>query len=288
MKPLDPSERFTAFRTAVIVAGVVAVLEIVTAILEQEILGASVLMLVRGVHVGICVLALSALVIRRETVSQAFLTAIMLVVVVPLFVVVWMAQAERTSAGLVWSLFLGEKVVVLAIPELALQPLWLGFVLIVGFVLETVIQTAGLRGSLTPGEPWMTMAVGGVAMLLLLHRMQRLAAERAAARSLGHAEALARLTRTLLAIRDLANTPLQTLEWSAKLLRAPNVDVARVAARMDRALERLRTLRTLLDRYEPELAWQDGDESLDSTEILACGMGLHGQTGRRTTGPLEH
>jgi hypothetical protein len=71
-----------------------------------------------------------------------------------------------------------------------------------------------------------------------------------------------------LAVRDLANTPVQTLEVLRGLLLKPDADLPMIEQRMTRALDRLNELGDLLARYETAAVPMRAVGSLDSLKLL--------------------
>jgi hypothetical protein len=75
------------------------------------------------------------------------------------------------------------------------------------------------------------------------------------------------LARMSLAVRDLANTPLQTLELTLELLRRSDADPT-IVERLSRSLQRLRRLNELLASYEQDVVWTARQESFDAVRVL--------------------
>jgi hypothetical protein len=150
--------------------------------------------------------------------------------------------------------------------------LQLGAVLIVLFAVETgalaLLSHLAGRHEVVAGEPWVTLAYALIAFGLLVDRVRRQRAEERAVCAQARSDEMARLARMALALRDLANTPLQTLRVNAALLRERPVDGV-VMARIERALDRMCELNRILARWESAARWAPGDESFDPLEVLA-------------------
>ena len=120
----------------------------------------------------------------------------------------------------------------------------------------------------THGEPWMTIVYAGVAATLLALRVRRRAMMQDLATARAERDALARVARLCLAVRDQANTPLQTLEISTVLLgRMP--DATPLTPRMSRALARLRDLLGLFAVTERWRHTADIDPAADLAHEVA-------------------
>jgi hypothetical protein len=69
-------------------------------------------------------------------------------------------------------------------------------------------------------------------------------------------------------VRDLANTPLQTVELSVAMLRRQAPHLGSIIDRIERALDRLRLLSTTLSQYEEGHPSPATAASLDSPAIV--------------------
>ena len=77
-----------------------------------------------------------------------------------------------------------------------------------------------------------------------------------------------RLARTFLALRDFTNTPLQTIELAANIVRQRCPDVAPVIDRIDRCIDRLYRLNHAFSVYESQIEWTDEEVSPDPTALV--------------------
>jgi hypothetical protein len=83
------------------------------------------------------------------------------------------------------------------------------------------------------------------------------------------ARALQRLARMALAVKDMANTPLQTLESSVDMLERDLVPAQKNSlARIRRSARRLRQLDRMLDPYVAQVHWSNEDESFDPLAVI--------------------
>ena len=178
----------------------------------------------------------------------------------------------------------GHKAMLLAIGIIA-PPVWLGAFSIAVVTLGAILQTTLLTAGAVPfgGEPLVTCAIAGVAAGLLVMRTRARAAQRALAISRAEAMAAERLATTCLAIRDLANTPLQTLTSSTSLLELREGADLELVARMKRALGQLEHLNEILAAEEAQVRvdWRHL-ETFDPWQELAKRLGPAGQPGDRS------
>jgi hypothetical protein len=180
---------------------------------------------------------------------------------------VWAGAEAQSRLGDVsepyHALVVSMLMVAILTPSVSLGAVW-----ITAFSLLPIVETwtwpADFVRQLPTGEPWLSTAFGVAAMGILLYnrRSVRLARELSAVK--GERLAAERVARMALSVRDLANTPLQTLTSGLSLLRMGQAPVAAVLDSMERALAKLSVLRRALGRFEQHLEWRPQDESFDS------------------------
>jgi hypothetical protein len=223
--------------------------------------------------VGVVLLAF--LFARRKTVTVWVCAAVFLINTASVATTLFVVNQQLAENALRWAPFqpnkLGALVVALLAPEA-----WVGVISIAAYVVAPLIQLAtfspAIRAKLAVGEPWATIGFGAFALALLVYHLHRLELERRMTAAYADAVAKERLARALLAVRDLSNTPLQTIELSLALLRAvgPKDERAHASAfdRVERALRSLRDLNRLLSERVDQVNWNPDHESFDSVERL--------------------
>jgi hypothetical protein len=185
--------------------------------------------------------------------------------------VVWLSNADYARSQAHWVPFqvnrLGMVTVALLTPRL-----WVGLLGIGGYagsaLLEWFLFDPAVRQRLDASAPWAVVAYALFAVVLLVVATRRLdMLERSLAVEAG-AIALERRARTVLAVRALTNTPLQTIGAQTALLglRHPELDSELTAIR--RAMARLHDINQVLARYEGSVRWGPGDIALDPLAIL--------------------
>jgi hypothetical protein len=208
---------------------------------------------------------------RRAHASRRGAAAAFLVDAAALIALLWHGNAHWALLGARWAPFqankLGAFIVGLLTPEL-----WVGVVAILGYGLSAVLQWSlfapEVRASLAVGEPAITLVFMAFGLALLVQSLRRFALERRLVRRQEEAVTLERLARALLAVRDLTNTPVQTIEFTAALLRARNPELGPALERLDRAIASLHELNHVLADYEADVEWHPGGESFDAREVL--------------------
>lgn len=71
---------------------------------------------------------------------------------------------------------------------------------------------------------------------------------------------LRNMARAFLQLRDLMNTPLQTMEFSVAILRSGPGDEKTIVRRMENALLQMRRINLALAQYEKHIDWQQNDD----------------------------
>lgn len=214
---------------------------------------------------------LVTLLTRRERPSLRLAHASFLLNVLGVLVALWFVNIAFAESGRRWVPFQSNKLGMLAVALLAPE-LWVGIVCIGSYVSAALVQMAALgpevRSRFALGEPWATIAIGAFSMILLAHHLKRLALEREVARA--HAEVLTaqKFTKVLLAVRDLSNTPLQTIMFAAATARAKHPDLEPIMALVDRALRTLQHLDERLREQEAALEWTTNEESFDPMKVI--------------------
>lgn len=227
-------------------------------------------------HMIACVaanLVLFALLLVYGAGRARFVNVVVLVGATITLAQIWITNDLAMHAGLHFRPFEGYKLLSLGLAILAPSPLWVGAVPIAVAAILTVLQVylwpASLRHSIPQPEPWVTVFYCFVAMILLLHRRRQLAAMVALARLQTKARYVEQFMRKFQAVRDLANSPLQAIEATLALLRRKHPESETQLVRVERQLDRLHKLTTVLSRYHPRTRTSGTDErSFDALEVL--------------------
>jgi hypothetical protein len=213
----------------------------------------------------------AVLLIVRRPMTVRFAAGAFVVVNLMIFAELWITANHFAANGLPWTPFLANKVGALA-AALWAPEIWSGIIVIAGFTGTAVAQYLSFPPSvqqLIPlGEPWTTLAFGGFAGAFLYFQLRGRAVEVEVLRARLEAASLERLAQTLLAIQDLANTPLQTIELTVAVLRQQRPELTPALDRLDRAAERLHELNRILAGHESAVNWSRKDESFDARERL--------------------
>ena len=220
-----------------------------------------------GVSIALLVLLIAARHTRRIAgLSSAAFVANNAAIVVAL----WHDAAMGALAAAPWVPFQPHKLGALAVALLAPPRIWSGAVSIGLFAGSAVLQWVMLVPELkarAPAEPWAILAFGTFAAGIYAYRIYAWRKEQRLADALAEARISERLSRIVLALQDLANTPLQTLELTSALL-ARGGAAPPLIDRMQRALARLRDLNRIMAHYSPKRSVWQGTASLDSRSVI--------------------
>jgi hypothetical protein len=117
-------------------------------------------------------------------------------------------------------------------------------------------------------QPWSGLLAAACLALLALYRSHRLRREVAMIVDMEQAKALRHILRVYLAVRDMVNTPLQTLRVSASLLATRYPEAKTLTGRVERAVGRLIELNRALAAEASATEWPSGAEAFDPTAVL--------------------
>jgi hypothetical protein len=167
--------------------------------------------------------------------------------------------------------FIGAKLIALALALVAPPSLWVGVVALVATGLVPIAEffhwPAEVRRAMPLTEPWTTLLYSAVAIGLLVHRRHQLSSQRRLVEAETRAAAFQLYMRKFLAVRDLASSPLQSIEMCVGTLRSRCPDAKPQLDRIERQVDRLACMTRALSRYEP-VVWTKEDRSVDPRVIL--------------------
>jgi hypothetical protein len=265
--PADPQTR-SAWRGALIAATLNAIGMPMDILLGRNVAGMPRWPSFLSANVGLALLVV--LLLRRRTPTLWLANAAFMINNVVILFALWITSGAY--AGMPgWLPFQANKLGALAAALLA-PSLWSGVACTAGFVGSALARIeflpASIQAHLPLGEAWSLLIYGVFGVGLLINRRRGIALERRLVRAQSEAAAAQQLARTLLAVRDFANSPIQTLELSTQLIRRRRPELSPVLDRLDRSIARLMELNRLLLSYERHLKWAPGDESFDPSRVL--------------------
>lgn len=226
----------------------------------------------RLVAIAVCAVLWLVTLSRRHRPSLAFGTAMFLAINATITFALTISAHRLASTGLDWVPFRARQLGAMTIALLAPPPTWVGVVAIMTIIGSAVVQyelfSPEVQAQLPYGDPWSSIFFGAFALVLLVYRRRADAKERELVRAHAEAESYQRYARAMLALRDLANTPLQTLTNIVELLRSRSPRPDETVERLARTVGRLTEFERATRPFEDELEWQPGDEAWDPRAIL--------------------
>jgi signal transduction histidine kinase len=257
------SASFGAWSMTAVACGLNAVGMVLERFLEQLAPGIPSWPTLMGAAVGLALLATIALI--RGRVPERVASYIFVLNNTAVVVVLWVTDRYYAIQSESWPPFQANKLGVMTVALLA-PSLWAGLVSIASLagaaVLEFLLAPRGTSARFGLAEPWTTAVFAVFAVVLLGQRLYWLRREQALAQRDTERSVLERLARVSMAVRDLANTPLQTIRLSSALLRARAPELATPIERIERATQRLAALGATfskeaetVEREHPELSF---------------------------------
>lgn len=178
----------------------------------------------------------------------------------------------------------------IAVVILAPVPTWVGYATIglcaiAPLTVFAMFVPPEIRAAFPVQEPWSTLVVACLAAVALHFRLKGLELERSMARLKAERRALNDLARIFLGLRDLTNTPLQTIELSTRLLESGKLSGMEGSAYIRRSLVHLRELSEILALHEHDVDWSHTESSFDASILLNERLSII--TGGTRSGNLE-
>jgi hypothetical protein len=222
--------------------------------------------------IAVAVVLLVVLLARRRTPSVALGNTVFLLDVFTIAIALWVIDGSYAASGRNWVPFQEYKLSMVTIAVLAPEA-WVGALSIAAYATASIVQlatfTPAVRDHLALGEPWATIAFAVFAAILLGYRLKRAALELDIALAHARLASAEHLAKVLLAVRDRANTPLQTIAFAAETAREMHPDVGLVMDRVERSLDKLRDVDRQLRGFDVALTWTEHEESLDALALTS-------------------
>jgi hypothetical protein len=269
----DAEEPLANVLTTLVTGGLTLILHI--SFLTSQVIGDAyhpVSVRIRMLAIAIVGIATSTLWIRRRTAGTALCAVAFVCTVGPFWLTFWISESSHALSGRFEQPFVGPKLLLFVVSALCpTRPRWLGPALLVALCAEMTAMWLVLRFGSVPtvawaGEPWVALTYALLAAFLFgsrLHWMQ-VHGELAVARA--EAEMLQTTNEAFVAVQDLANTPLQSLEIALALMERERPNDSLVGSAR-RAVTRLRLLTERLPVKRFDGHWVDV-RALETIRIL--------------------
>jgi hypothetical protein len=267
----EKAEALMTWRSAVTMSVLMAALALLGAL--NSPLTEHAIVVVRIVGLVWALGLLGILVSERKNPSLWVARVSFAVTPIPAFPTWWLLIGERGVHGLPLEAFVRQEVACIVYAVATPPTAAISLVVVGAFTLDSLILLwwVGPHSHIVqtqPWQPWTIVLFGLSAAVLALHRAHCQRQEVAAIVELERAAAFQQLLRTYLAVRDLVNTPLQTLRISAALLAKRYPEASELTDTLERSVGRLDELNRILSADASTVEWPPGGESFDAMTLL--------------------
>lgn len=180
--------------------------------------------------------------------------------------------AQAAEKNLPIAYFSIYKLMSVTIALLALFPHYVGYVLLSFCLLIPPVQTLLISPEIIQAsggyEPWITMCYAVTAFLVLRHRISTLKLHANLIESQTKEKSLREFADVAMVLRDLTDTPLQSLDLLIESLREEKISQKEASELLSRATFRLRGLMQVLDEQQKKIARQQMQQSINSMDII--------------------
>ena len=209
------------------------------------------------VSAGLAVLMLLFLFIRRKTPTYAWAGVIYSLVTASVVAALLSTNVQFAVADRNWQSFQAAKLGCL-VAAIVAPGFWIGLLSIFAYALSALVQfefffPPEIKAGMDAAEPWPIVVFALAGGFALVYRFRRIQLEQEVARLQAHNFAIKRLANAFLDIRDLMNTPLQVIELSVDLLRRSKEPPKPLLDRIDRSVQNLIEINSVLVRHEKEI-----------------------------------
>jgi PAS domain S-box-containing protein len=205
-----------------------------------------------------------------DAIPAAF-DVLFLVAVCASLVSAWMTDDAGLAAGIHFEPYAAPKLGCLVIALIVPPSTWVGLASLLASGLMPIVHfyywPPWARAIVPPPEPWLTIFYALAGILLYSFRRFQVDLQRQVVQARTRAALSEQQVRKFAAVRDLANSPLQSIELTAALLRRKHPDSSHELDIVERSLDRLRAVSTLLARYRPRTLGAN-DASFDPFAVL--------------------
>lgn len=177
------------------------------------------------------------------------------------------------------------KVMAMIVALLAPFPYYVGYILLSFCLLLPPLQVLLFSPEImrVTGyyEPWITMCYALVSFLVLHHRRSTLKIHAHLIESQAKEKSLRDFADVAMALRDLTNTPLQSLDLLIELLREEKISQKQASELLGRTTYRLRELMQVLSEQQKKIARQQVQQSMDSMDVIRQAFGSINNYGKK-------
>lgn len=227
---------------------------------------AHVISMISGIGVIIFVVT------RRKVLSNLSASLIFAVNLIPAYWLVWTSNAAHSTQGRFWIPFQAHQLACLTVAILAPPNRKIGALTILLFPALAILQYETFSPEQLAWLPARAVVApilfGGFALILYFFSLRGIGIAELAAKTEAEVQMMEKVTHAILAIKDLANSPIQALSLDAETLRRKHSEDAPVAARIEKSVNQLRELNRILDEHLRGSASASIEASFDPHEKL--------------------
>lgn len=271
----EPTEEYrSTLAGCLIVFGV----QMVFVPLDAHVLGASPVPWLNACHAALAAVFGGWMWLRRRTpFDRRLCEGVFILLILPFLPIIWISERTALELGVERDPLMPFQFIMVGIALLAPGRAWMASSLLGLFCAAAVVFWVRLGETFSlshrPDEPWTMLVYAGVSAGFLAARMHLRTLVRRLAEARADAEALARIARLVLAVRDRANSPLQALEFGAALMvrRYPSEQPLTDALR--RSIGKLRDLMLVLsaaDQWGGATAGATADLETEMQEAMSA------------------
>ncbi len=208
---------------------------------------------------------------RKNTWTLGYSRASILILWLATFVITVIFHVQISKSGLKWFPLPSLKYYFVALSTLASGTYFINFMLMMGFGVMGLVMYHTLDFTnvdfVGTFEPKLTIYFFFISLVLLVLKFRDEIVIENLHRENAHLMALKQVARVFLSVRDRANTPIQTLQVTAALLKKRHPEDIDLIEALDRSTKKLGDMNVDLIGLESKIPW--GDKELLSEKEIA-------------------
>lgn len=204
---------------------------------------------------------------RVRKIGDGLASLIFAMNLIPVFVILWFSGMTASGLEKFWVPFQAHElscltIAILAPPKRAVGILAILLIPVLAFLQFRSFSVQEL--AYLPDRPMVApIAFAAFALVLYLFRIRGIEITSLVAKSDAETAMMKKLNRTILALKDLTNSPLQSLTLDAEILKRMHPETGPVASRVEKSVAQLTDLNRILDQQLRGSAIESEDVSFD-------------------------
>lgn len=192
--------------------------------------------------------------------------------VVAVFIANTLTNVELVQGGSNFEAFVAYKLIAIGIAIISPNPIWLAtLVIALCGIVPTVFYfylPPEWRTSFAVQEPWLSIVYACMAWLLLLHNLANRKSTQKVMQLESQRKSLEELAGIFLAMRDLTNSSLQTIEYVTELAKHEKLSAKELSAYLEKSMQRYRDVSQALALSDDDVNWLKSHAAMDSADEL--------------------